>query len=353
MKNMKQLLGLGLVLSMQGVLAGPIHDAVARADVTQVQKMLEESPGLIQDAGKGGATPLHIAAQQGSKPMAEMLLKKGAVINAKSAQLGAPLHLAVAKGDEAMVTFLLGKGADIDAKGSKNRTPLHIATEKKNVPMATFLVGKGAKVNVAMQWGWTPLHLAASRDHVPLVTLYLKKGARIDLKDSEQRTPLNLAAEGGKWAAVKTLIEHGAGIGNAYYHARKKGIKQMVKWFVERGAPPDLVFAIEQNDVALANLMIAKGADVNEQSYLYSAAAKGNLAMVKLLVGKRADPNKKTRPPLGTRTLKKTETPLDAAKRNKHQAVVDYLKPLTGVRGKTRAVKGAVKGKLIELFKKE
>jgi ankyrin repeat protein len=80
---------------------------------------------------------LHFAAEHGHWEITELLIAKGADVNAKESGLGTdPLHRAAFRGHEAIVELLIAEGADVNAKiklgGLKGQTPLDIATHPDN-----------------------------------------------------------------------------------------------------------------------------------------------------------------------------------------------------------------------------
>jgi cytohesin len=76
-----------------------IHFAVASADVERVEKLLKDDPQLLSSKDDCGQTPLHYAARRGSKQLVELLLAKGAQINAQDSVGYTPLVWAI-KGDD-------------------------------------------------------------------------------------------------------------------------------------------------------------------------------------------------------------------------------------------------------------
>ena len=87
---------------------------------------------------KYNKTPLHIAAKYDSNKIGELLISKGADINAKNI-----IHQNI------FVLFLIMmiqiKGRNLN---KNNYTPLHYAAEKDSIKMAELLISKGADVNV-------------------------------------------------------------------------------------------------------------------------------------------------------------------------------------------------------------
>ena len=120
--------------------------------------------------------------------MAELLLDRGADIEAKSFANLTPLHIAVLNGYEAMAGLLLRRGADTEAKDSDNQTPLHIAALNGYEAMVRLLLGRGADIEAKDSSEQTPLHLAVLSGHEAAIGL-LRRGADIEAKDFNNQTP--------------------------------------------------------------------------------------------------------------------------------------------------------------------
>ncbi|HIG23126.1 ankyrin repeat domain-containing protein, partial [Henriciella sp.] len=69
----------------------------------------------INAKGLFGDTPLHIAAQFGHTEIAELLIAKGADVNADNAK-ETPLHRAATNGHYAIAELLIAAGVDVNAK---------------------------------------------------------------------------------------------------------------------------------------------------------------------------------------------------------------------------------------------
>ena len=99
-------------------------------------------------------TPLHAAA---NKETAELLIAKGADINAKDDTGGTPLFWAALEGNEEVAELLIKQGADVNAAGPKGWTALHWAVAMAQKKSVELLIGEGADVNAKDVIYGTPL----------------------------------------------------------------------------------------------------------------------------------------------------------------------------------------------------
>uniref|UniRef100_A0A8C8BDI4 Nuclear factor kappa B subunit 2 n=1 Tax=Otus sunia TaxID=257818 RepID=A0A8C8BDI4_9STRI len=173
----------------------PLHLAVITKQPQVVQLLLQAraDPTLLD---RYGNSLLHLALQAGDEEMLRTLL----------AHLGSaapyllrlpnfhgllPVHLAVKTKSLACLDLLVRKGADVNAvERQGGRTSLHLAVEMENLNMATHLVKKlGADVNSRTFAGNTPLHLAAGLGSPTLTKLLLKAGADVLCENDEPVSP--------------------------------------------------------------------------------------------------------------------------------------------------------------------
>ena len=71
-----------------------------------------------------GYTPLHSAASGGQKEIVELLIAKGADVNAKEVIEWTPLHKSVTWKHKEIVELLIANGADVNAKNWHDEPPL-------------------------------------------------------------------------------------------------------------------------------------------------------------------------------------------------------------------------------------
>jgi ankyrin repeat protein len=91
--------------------------------------------------------------------VAELLLTKGADINARNDDGWTPLHWAARNGCDQETEFLLGRNAAVDARDKDGNTPLHLA---RSPAVRAVLVAHGADVSAKNNDGWTPLQTVPS-----------------------------------------------------------------------------------------------------------------------------------------------------------------------------------------------
>lgn len=147
-------------------------------------------------------TALQAAATGGHLEAMELLLLAGAEINAPPSPVFGYTALQAAAGGSYhfdAVQLLLQKGADLNAAaGSYGSTVLQIAANKVILDVVKLLLEKGADVNEA-------------RD-LPngLVKLFLDKGANANAEGKDGKSALNLAVSNNSLVIANLLLARGA-----------------------------------------------------------------------------------------------------------------------------------------------
>lgn len=100
------------------------------------------------------------------------------------------LHYAVLAPFPEAIDLLLEKGANIDARLPNGQTPLMLATIKANLATIKRLLAAGADPNIPDTDGHTPLMVASRAGYVVAVANLLASGASIESKDTQKRTAL-------------------------------------------------------------------------------------------------------------------------------------------------------------------
>jgi ankyrin repeat protein len=122
----------------------------------------------IEAPSPDGWPPLHLAAFFGHAAVVEMLLARGASVNAMatSTQGNSALHAALAgRADEATVIALLQAGADVNAPDAHQVRPIHLAASRGNVAALERLIVRGARLDAKLADETRAADLARQRGH--------------------------------------------------------------------------------------------------------------------------------------------------------------------------------------------
>jgi ankyrin repeat protein len=151
-----------------------------------------------------------VAAYSGHKEIAELLIDKGADVNAKDEDGGTPLDWAILNKQTETADLLRKHGgrtgeeleaAEPVAEAATPEPPtakapdisIHDAARTGNIEAVKQHLAAGADVNADKGTGVTPLHLAAFNSHKEIVELLIAKGADVNAKNGFDRTPLDFA----------------------------------------------------------------------------------------------------------------------------------------------------------------
>jgi uncharacterized protein len=131
--------------------------------------------------------------------LANLLDRDASLLTAWSADGFALLHLAAHFGHVEAVQLLLTRGAPIDAKSQNwlGVTPLQSATAGRQLPVVKLLLKCSANVNDRQNGNWTALHSAAQHGDAAVVTELLRYGADRTALNAEGKTPGDIARETG------------------------------------------------------------------------------------------------------------------------------------------------------------
>jgi ankyrin repeat protein/erythromycin esterase-like protein len=283
-----------------------------------IRKMFGSTPA--------GDIPLHYAAEKGYKEIVELLIVKGADINAKNADGDTPLNVAVRFGHEDVVKFLIAKGADvsfheavrygdlaavkkqsekvsdINEKDASGQTSLHYAVGYGHKDVAELLIAKGTDVNAKNASGQTPLHYAARTGRKDVVELLIANEADINAKNDEGRTPVDVALSRDRNEVVKLLIAKGADVSSIHLAAYLGDVAKVMN-FIEQGSDVNaknqrgltpLHYAARRGHKEIVEVLLAHGADVDiggnyNQTAAEFAMGNNHRKIVQLLVSKGAD----------------------------------------------------------------
>jgi len=184
-----------------------LANAIIAGDAEAVERLL--STGARVDAEVRGATPLQAASFYNQIDLAELLVLRGANVNAVCRSEGrTPLAIAAIKGYTNIAQLLIDKGATVNPMGGDGTlTPLMSAAGKGHADIVELLIANGGDVNANTIT--TPLHYAADGGYTGIAELLIGKGANVNAVDPAGFTPLSVARESGQTDMVHLLLEHG------------------------------------------------------------------------------------------------------------------------------------------------
>jgi len=201
-------------------------------------------------------------------------------------EIDSKLLAAAESEDVKQVRALLDAGADIEAREEMyGRTPLMEAAIAGKAPVVAALLERGAAVDAKdTVFGSTALMFAAGEGGSEIVRLLLAKGADVSSKNNEGYTALDAAEEESRRSVILLLKKAGARNGDrsdSRSTAEKEG---------------DLRQAAVDSNVEKIRDLLAQGVNVDARdesgwTALRNAVFQEKLAIVRLLLANRADPN--------------------------------------------------------------
>src|SRR5262249_9474209 len=128
-----------------------------------------------------------------------------------------PLHFAAASCRPEIVELLLRKGAKVNAENDGSLLPIHSAVEGGNRDVVRLLIGARAKLDRKYPWAWAGslVHRAAREGAHAVVHQLLAAGLGPEGADGEGWTPLQWAVRNDDLATARVLLQYGADVNQA------------------------------------------------------------------------------------------------------------------------------------------
>ena len=303
----------------------------------------------VNSPARGNRTPLLWASLRCSSEFVKTLIDLGAETNARTEDKCTPLILATYWNNYMAAHLLTKIGADTDAEQMEGKAALHIAS-CRSANITQCLIESGCNVNLQSTTGRTPLHVAVQNKQKHIVKMLLENDADVGKRhkqDPNDRLVLVRGKDKGKpaWHFVDVkkaltglfdkriksgrldVADFGTILASGWEtdppdSKREQIFKADSVNTVEIKDKTALHIACEIGDVAIMNLLVEHGADINALDAdgftpLQLAAIRGNMKVVKRLVELKADVSL---------TTADGKDAVDYAKMNEEAEIEEFLK---------------------------
>ena len=259
--------------------------------VSLIAAVTPDTPALVE------------AAKNGNTDAVRALLQEGVDVNAAEGDGTSALHWVAYRDDLESAELLIRSGADPSAANDLGVTPLWLAAENGSAAMVERLLRAGADPNAALLSGETVVMRAARSGNPDVVESLLIKGADPNATATRGQTALQWAVNQQHPAVVEALLGHGVDVDarsevrrELWKNDPRQGSHPSYQVWINQGGYTALLFAARVGDLASAKLLVAAGADVNDQaasgiSATVLAAHADHGELVEFLLEKGADPN--------------------------------------------------------------
>jgi ankyrin repeat protein len=188
-----------------------LHVAIKSNNPSAVALLIEHGASpLAPDAS--GMTAWGLAVSCGNLEIVKSFLAMDAIdvknVARQGEQSARPLMLAVEHAKEQVVELLVDKGAEIEAMDRDGNTALiKAAGDKRGVPTVQVLLERGANVHAKNHHGLTPLLAAVRCGSEEAVRLLLEKTPDIEARTDDDETALLVASKKGFKSIVAMLLK--------------------------------------------------------------------------------------------------------------------------------------------------
>ncbi|KAJ4353215.1 uncharacterized protein N0V89_004942 [Didymosphaeria variabile] len=240
------------------------------------EQMVMSIESVDEDRDANGFTLLHVATHHQDLRMIDLLLDRGADIEAKANGGVTPFFLAC-EHDPYFGLQLIRRGANLKAKTHEtNASALHVMAAKGR-SFCPPLIEMGLDINEQTLKGHTPLACALSWGHEALALTLMEEGAHVNWKTDRNHTALHFAARNGLNNVLAKILEQEIDVNAAdtrgwlsLHEACASGNTAVVAQLLDAGAdierplpdgnrPLHCALINEKEDIAL--LLLERGAD--------------------------------------------------------------------------------------------
>ena len=291
--EVRRLLRAGANVSLANNYGATPMSLAAEVGNADALKVLLEAGANADSPNADGQTALMAVARTGNVEAARLLLDHSATVDAKEKWGGqTALMWASARRHPEMMQLLISKGADVNASSINRDYQRHVTAE-----------GRPKNLDSG---GFTPLLYAARENCMACVEVLLKNRVDIDLPDPDGVSPLLLAIMNSNWDLSRQLILSGADVNQWNVFGEAPLFTAVDLRSRIDGGRATIDFPNKASGLEIVTLLLEHGADPNTQLFfkpantrsaintrgatpLIRAANNGDLEIVKILLEHGAD----------------------------------------------------------------
>ncbi|KAG7477235.1 hypothetical protein MATL_G00092010 [Megalops atlanticus] len=259
------------------VMKAIIH-AINDDNVPGLQHLLRSLTSYdVNQPNKHGTPPLLIAAGCGNVRIMQVLVGKGADVQAHDKSGANAVYHAARNGHVETLKFLHGKACPLDNQDKSGETALHVAARYGNVDVVRYLCSIHANPNLLDREQETPLQCAAWHGYAAVARVLCATGCDVNLQNREGESPLLTASARGFRDIVECLLDHGA-----HLHT------------TDKDGHIALHLAVRRCQVEIVKCLLSHRCDMDHQDHhgntpLHIACRDGNLTIASLLCNAKAE----------------------------------------------------------------
>ena len=169
---------------------------------------LREGVDILSKRDVDDNSVLHCAVMSGSQDAVRMCISQRFTGLEKNTSGASPLHLAAQNGSIEIASMLLeNQNIEVNCVDNESATPLHYAARNSRVEMVTFLISQGASVNRTNNESVTPFIIAAIWGYTKVCVRFLKeKSCNPLLLDRNGKSALFYSVEEGHLGTLEALL---------------------------------------------------------------------------------------------------------------------------------------------------
>ena len=260
--EVKRLLRAGADVSLANKYGATPMGLAAEVGHTEILKLLLEAGANADSPNPDGQTALLAVARTGNVEAARLLIDHGATVDAREKWGGqTALMWASARRHPGMMQLLISKGADVNARSIDRNYQRHVTAE-----------GRPKSLDSG---GLTPVLYAARENCIACVEVLLTNRADIDLPDPDGVSPLLVAIMNANWDLAGQLIRAGADVNQWDIYGESPLFTAIdLRNRIDGGRasidPPNTT-----NGLATVKVLLERGANPNMQLFFKPANARG------------------------------------------------------------------------------